>query len=530
MVNVEVFATTFKKWCFGLTFALVLIVFGPGEAWACGDLLLASQGVDFGKLSCDASGYVVLNPLSTTNLIGFKVSTETVKGKGAVAGAPFQFTPNGKVQVVEKLTGSNVTKFKCKQSANGIVSLPGSAAGTDFIITKVEGKSEEMSADVLEICPTKPMTQVAVNIVSDYTVLDMDNDLLSNGHTFYTNLGGKDWSKPKKINAYFSKDNSSADRVFQANIYLKNVQGVDTLVSSQSLYSVKSTVPAFSPSTYEVTLDYRYDPSGKINARLRGLMEGVAAEFRAFLKENSKSNYSGDQFTAGQVAAKTYPGIYTPVPYALVEGYDDTSTANLPAPAKKIVVSVINEFFDDMTIYVAPLTFLESGTGGVIPGSNTTLLASANERLVATPPSFYNNNSHTPYMGMVRMNVDKLTPLTDEQIRGILRHEMIHVFGGVNVKPYPSGSTTSLSKVIGASAISGGNYNGPNVLAKNGNASIPMDLEGLHFSDSVSAAVLTLMRKTETFSYPTSISTIDKAVIADNGFCVAGINDSPSCN
>jgi hypothetical protein len=521
------FVTILKKWCLSLVLTAIVFIFGSSDAWACGDLLLASQGVDFGKLSCDANGYVVLNPNSSTNLLGFSISSETVKGKNAVAGAPFQFTPNGRIQVVEKLTGSSVTRFRCKQSANGIASILSSnpASGTDFIIAKVAGSSQEMTTDTLEICAARPIPQDDYRLYADYAVFDMDNDLLANGHTLYTQLGGADWAKPKKVSAYFAKDNSSVDRTLQVSIYQIGTPGNDTLLGSQSLYDIKSTVPAFSPSSYEVTLDYRYDPSNKINARLRGLLEGVAAEFRALLKENSKSNYSGNQFTADSVLASAPPdtGLPTRLIYALTEGYDTTTGTPLPASIQRTNTSIINEFFDDMTIYVSPLLFLETPSGTPIAGASVGLLAQGSERVVFAPPSFYSSNAHTPYMGNMRLNVDNLAGRSDEYIRAVFRHEMIHIFGGVNIRPYPAGST------INDKTDGNGNYIGSKVLANNGNTSILMDVGSPHFADSVSTSVQTLMRKTG--NYPTTaIALIDKAVMADNGFCVVGINDTPSCN
>jgi hypothetical protein len=527
---------------FRFVFSLIIVgavFFFGGDAFACGDLLLASQGVDFGKLSCGADGYVVLNPNSTDNLLGYEVNAKKIVKKSGAEGDAFALTKGGKVKVIEKVTGNEIVRFQCQKGKAGVTNIfSPTEPGQRFIVSKLDGPSQEMSYDTLEICSLTPISTPKSFVLTSPTplgtsasaIFDTDNNLNANGFQNTLTLDSNNWYKPNKVKVYFGKDNSSSPNSL-------SIDFVDTATnqiasSLYNVYDVASTVPEFSSTQYDITLDYRFDLNSEIPTRIKNLINDVVAEFKAVMKENTKTSYSGYINLAGAYGLPERFLASTPsnpnpfIVRGIAPGDSVLSTVNLPASMFKQVNKNWLEFIDDITIFVKPVSYYREGTGAAVAGTSMNVLASAGD-MTLLPVNYYpqgfNSATQLPFYGELRLNTALLNTLPDNALKRIIRHELQHAFGSADML-YPSYSPAP-------SKVQNGLYLGQKAVAANGNNPLQMDATSKHLAQSFVDNNLSDMGPTLPVTQPSyfSLTNIDKGMLADNGYCILGVNDNP-CN
>jgi hypothetical protein len=341
---------------------------GANSASACGEFLLASQGSDFGKLSCDASGYVVLDPKSKADLIGYEVNSQKVVKKNSVGGDSFQNDKNkAKIQVIESTSGNDTFRFACKKSPKGFVAI--NQNNTDLIFTPGKNNTKtELTWGSYEFCLTKPLSDdtdfdFKLTSSSRPAIFDIDGNI-DNGFQTSFKIPKNQWDKTKVLQIYYTKDdkNTSSDLELSVTSKKSSDSWPASPVYKVALKdSIKNEPKAKVSTGFDITLDYRYDPPnlqtqtvGVIPQADRDLIRQIADEFEANLLENSRTLKGWVNFTG---VLGSFPGTVDNGTLRRYYRYrQDPLNSTIPSGFKTL------EYADDLTILTTPCYFKNIGT------------------------------------------------------------------------------------------------------------------------------------------------------------------------
>ncbi len=552
-----------------LTFICLTFLILSGNALACSSLALSSENLDFGTLSCE-NGYVVVNPNSPNNLIEYTIQDEVLKGKGEVSGASFQYDKNkGGVQVVQKSTGNDLVRYKCSKTSYGNGILTYQKDKVDFFVQKVVGASTELNWDHLQLCLlSKPKDDFDINFNRDITnttgrnyIIDTDFNLQTGINTsFQIKKSNKQWSDPVNFGVYFPKDSFSSTTnptsPFQLEYKIKKI--TDSSYPNQfsslgSIYDVVNVQEANRENgKVDIILDYRFD-DGSIPQTFRTELRQAANELENILKPNSKSVSGLYQISQNLTAFDMVNS--TDFSYVVYRGRNgNPNSANLH---KADIPFYTDEYVDNsLTIYMTQCLIRNApATGYVIP---TTKIedTTATARASFLPEQAINLSQKNPIFGELCLGVSQLNTLSPAQRRNIYLHELMHILGSVNnygQTTISSGATfpgIRTNQSVKSATDQKWYFTGSLTKTENGNNNLLMQnfgtspnfTEGKHLDCSFNSDARTVMTPNgNAFSSPVCpnsptvnisqpIGIIDKKMLVDNGYCVVGLNDTPSCN
>lgn len=511
--------------CFGI---LLSILVGANSASACGELLLASQGVDFGKLSCDASGYVVLDPKSKANLIGYEVNSQKVVKKNSVGGDSFQNDKNkAKVQVFESTSGNDTFRFACKKSPNGFAAIDQNQSNLILSPTNLNTKTELTWGGYL-FCPDRPLTDdtdFEFKLTDDSRPAIFDtNGNITDGFQSTIRVPKNKWNEPRLLTIYYTKDDKNGPSTLELSAASKKASSPWPSAPTYKVILkdvIKDNPLAKVSSGFDITFDYRYDAGNVIPQSDRDLIRQVGNEIEATLKENSKTYHGWIQYSGVLPAVPGLVNNGTSARYYQYRQDPINPTAN-PSGFATL------EYADDITQIMSPCFFKNMTTGAFVPEGN--VLAT---QYFFTPGSDFMvgyNVSYNPTISSVCINYPLFGALTPSRKRQVIRHELMHSLGSV-------GSYQGLPRPTPVIFDTNDNFfkfNGS--FAKNGGPALKMDTNtqtnpathSSHYADGEPFSSNTVM--TPAVKDDLGMTLLDKRTLADNGYCVAGINDTPTCN
>jgi hypothetical protein len=531
---------------------LLILITGGDALAACSDLQLLSNGADYGSLSCDANGYVVANDPTGKPLTGYTVNTEVVTGKSRISGFTYSNNPadkKGKTLVTRKDNQSRDVVFVCNQSKTQAAYGGSDPFKLNAVVTPVSSSSEEMKFSVFEMCLLSEPTQFQNNdLVFEPTLRNAaidTNESYDDGFQPVLKFTKNDWQKAKFLVVYFGKDNTTSDRDFGFQI-LDSSTGLE-IFNSGPIAKVKSTIGAPDPNKFNITLDYRLvDPvNNLISPTTKQAIREVADEFETVVKESSRTGLKGNVKTSLSTPIISFDASGTYAEKLRGFGY------RFPNNVEKLPYNhIFNEYLDDFTVLVSDVSYMYDIQGNSF--FNDYAFAQTGHLVFNNTPYTENGSSVTPNPSFNFPNVIflalNLKDLQNERpnqlsfgspsgskvktyqfIKNTIRHEMMHAFGSVN-KIYPDNNPNyNQANFLTTCQSNQTCYTGPISVAQNGGQPLLMNGDSHLDMSLINSSVITrfMQPNGDTVNYP--LKALDKAILADNGFCVDGVSAS-NCN
>lgn len=276
------------------------------------------------------------------------------------------------------------------------------------------------------------------------------------------------------------------------------VEGNETVIltlNNSSTYSVGNSstgtidIADKPANSFNIQFDYRFDTNGWFTAEKIAALEAAASIWESIIQDEFTDVASGTQFSVQNPQT----------------GINSTVTLASPIDDLLIFVGAASPPFADPN---------KSQAAGVAGPSGTDVEGSVFRNR-------YNGSNFEPWVGKLSFNTTTnwffdYTPDTTNDIPydqidfiTVALHEIGHILGI---------STAPIFGMIGAD----GNFDGPNTLAANGNAPVPLSSDG-HVQDGYKSSGNSILMD-PTISPGTRVlpTAVDKAMLADIGYQIAG--------
>lgn len=335
-----------------------------------------------------------------------------------------------------------------------------------------DGKEQSKGTGKVKLSSRPKQPIEVVFIFGNYVNVDADNDL-SNGYQFELVFTSSNWNTFQEFNFIAERDaNSQSEERFIEAAYARPAlyEGeppADKLIpGTNSKRSIGIVQDTYVPDTsrFNIVIDTRY--AVNLPAKYKPLMEEAAKTWEDLIKNEYPTQRLQLYNTFGIQDANGTPDLVSKPFFT-------------------------DEDCDDVVVYISEVNF-------------------TNSNQAANGSSAITNDG--PRVGQITIDPGARATLTDDQFKQLFRHEIGHVLTMVGLHN-PGKNYMDLTNHV---------FTGPYTKAANGNVDLPLQTSNEHPADSVNSILSYGTNGIYAHPGPTAI---DKAMLADHGFIVVGVND-----